>query len=433
MHSYYTSVVDKSGSVPQTVIRAENYDGGERWERDGDPIRLTIKQLLNISGVDLDKRLDEQPNGQGLDLLARDDETVPYPYARLSGVTLIMTFKYYTRALAPRRYKWRSGEKAGDTICIVEVTPQYTWSSQASDIQQSINYTDDPFFINPERERRPENATEPLLEGIQVDYQRNGIELRFKITGQTAYHRQDYTKCFLGNMGRFEFFCLVNAVITGAVLLGFAQIAISYVAIYGLGVASTLYAEHMEEPVNWRKDYARFAVHSLVAGMAFRRLDDDGSGTLDRQEIYKHLAAIFQGERENSQILSLDEVACLADFFLRHRRLTDGNGGLEEQSEAVRSSCLVSRRRISVSQSSGNVEITTVDMADWIDTFTEEKVQISSLTRLVKSEYNDPKTIEILLALAQVHRVKHRGRTVNCVPEGTGASHWTSSNDLFQI
>ena len=61
-----------------------------------------------------------------------------------------------------------------------------------------------------------------------------------------------------------------------------------------------------------------------------------------------------------------------------------------------------------VSQSSDNVEITTVNMADWIDTFTEEKVQISSLTRLVKSEYSDPKTIEILHALAQVRRLKHR-------------------------
>ncbi len=207
-------------------------------------------------------------------------------------------------------------------------------------------------------------------------------------------------------MGRFEFFSLVTAVITGAVLLSFAQIAVSYVAIYGLGVASTLYAEHIEESVNWRMDYARFAVQSLVAGMAFRKYDEDGSGTLDRQEIYKHLNDVFQGERENGQILSLDEVACLSDFFLRHRQLTDGEGELEEQSEGVRSPCPVSHYRISVSQSSGNVEITTVNMADWIDTFTEEKVQISSLTRLVKSEYNDPKTIEILRALAQVHRVK---------------------------
>ncbi len=146
--------------------------------------------------MDLDKRLDEQPNGQGLDAAARDNKTVSYPYARLSGVTLIMTFKYYTRALAPGRFKWTAGGKAGDTICIVEVTPQLTWSSQGSDIQQLINYTDGPFFINPRRERRAANETESLLEGIQVDYQRNGIELKIKITGQTACHRQYYTKCF---------------------------------------------------------------------------------------------------------------------------------------------------------------------------------------------------------------------------------------------
>ncbi len=209
-----------------------------------------------------------------------------------------------------------------------------------------------------------------------------------------------------GNMGHFDFFSLVDALVAGAVLLGIAQLVVSYIAVHALGLTSVLYAEHMEESVNWRMDYARFAVQSLVAGMAFSKYDEDGSGTLDRQEIYKHLTTIFQGERENGQILSLDEVACLADFFLRHRQLTDGDGELEEQSEGVRSPCPVSHYRISVSQSSGNVEITTVNMADWIDTFTEEKVQISSLTRLVKSEYNDPKTIEILLALAQVHRVK---------------------------
>ena len=141
-------------------------------------------------------------------------------------------------------------------------------------------------------------------------------------------------------MGRFEFFSLINALIMGAVLLSFAQLVVSYVATCGLGVASVLYAEHMEEPIDWKKDYARFAVQSLVAGLAFRRYDEDGSGTLDRKEIYKHLTSIFQGERENSQILSLDEVACLADFFLRHRQLTDSEGEREEQPEDVRSPVL---------------------------------------------------------------------------------------------
>ena len=297
--------------------------------------------------MDLDKRLDDQPNDQGLDATAKDDEAPDYPYARLSGVTLTMTFKYYTRALAPGRFKWKSGEKARDTICVVEVTPQYTWSSKGSDVQLSINYTDDPFFINPKRERRPAYE-EPLLEGIQVDYQRNGIEVKVKVTGKTACHFQDHMKCHLGNMGRFDFFSLINALMTGAVLLSFAQLIVSYVATRGLGLASVLYAEHMEESVNWRMDYARFAVQSLVAGVAFRRYDEDGSGTLDRKEIYKHLTSIFQDERENGQILSLDEVACLTDFFLRHRQLTDGEGEREEQSEGVRSLCHASRYRICV-------------------------------------------------------------------------------------
>ena len=138
-----------------------------------------------------------------------------------------------------------------------------------------------------------------------------------------------------GNMGHFDFFSLVDALVAGAVLLGIAQLVVSYIAVHALGLTSVLYAEHMEESVNWRMDYARFAVQSLVAGMAFRRYDEDGSGTLNRQEIYKHLTTIFQGERENGQILSLDEVACLSDFFLRHRQLTEGESELEEQSEGV--------------------------------------------------------------------------------------------------
>ena len=304
---------------------------------------------MNISGVDLDKRLDDQPNDQGLNVTAKDDKADHYPYARLSGVTLTMTFKYYTRALAPMSFHWNPDTKAGagDTICIVEVTPQYTWTSLGSDIQHSINYADDPFFINPERKRRPVGA-EPLLEGIQVDYQRNGIEVKIKVTGQTARHCQDHMKCHLGNLGRFDFFSLINALVAAAVLLSFAQLIVSYIAVHALGLSSVLYAEHMEESVNWRMDYARFAVQSLVAGLAFRRYDEDGSGTLDRKEIYKHLTSIFQGERENGQILSLDEVACLTDFFLRHRQLTDGEGEREEQSEGVRSLCLASRYRICV-------------------------------------------------------------------------------------
>lgn len=59
-------------------------------------------------GVDLDKRLDEQENNptddesvMGLD--GNDTET--YPYARVSGLNLVMKFHYYQQNLAPEKYR----------------------------------------------------------------------------------------------------------------------------------------------------------------------------------------------------------------------------------------------------------------------------------------------------------------------------------------
>ena len=119
-------------------------------------------------------------------------------------------------------------------------------------------------------------------------------------------------------MGHFDFFSLVNALVAGAVLLGVAQLIVTYVAMYALGLSSALYLEYMRESVNWRKEYARFAAQSLVAGSTFMKYDSNKSNALDRKEIYKYLNEIFSGEREDARVLNRQEVACLTDFLLRH-------------------------------------------------------------------------------------------------------------------
>ena len=43
-------------------------------------------------------------------------------------------------------------------------------------------------------------------------------------------------------------------------------------------------------------------------------------------------------------------------------------------------------------------------MAEWVDIFTEEKVKINSLNRLVDNEYDDPQIIDLLLRLAEVQK-----------------------------
>ena len=53
-----------------------------------------------------------------------------------------------------------------------------------------------------------------------------------------------------------------------------------------------------------------------------------------------------------------------------------------------------------------DVKVSTINMAEWVDIFTEEKVQISSLARLVNSEYKDEQIKDVLLALAEVQQIK---------------------------
>lgn len=369
LHSYYTSVVDKSGSLPETIISTPGYpDGREIKFKKGENINFTMRELLEVAGVDLDEPLDGQPNKEPVAEVARGnvpgsnnegEEEEPFPKARVSGVTIIMNFKYYVRRLAPGSHRQSVGPDAGDVICLVELEPQYVWTSQGSDIQQRLSGADDPFFVHPGQPVSSENRT---LEGVQVDYQRRGVQLSFQISG---------------NMGTFDFFALVDALVAGAVLLTVAQLIVTYVALYALGLSSTLYMEFMRESVNWRKEYARFAAQSLVAGASFESYDKNKSESLDRPEIYMYLKEVF-GE-------ALDDVqtACLADFLMRQgeQDVKVSTGRLEETRDVV---------------------ISTISAMEWVDIFTEEKVKVSSLKRLIDNEYRNEDVKTVLLNLAEV-------------------------------
>jgi len=115
-----------------------------------------------------------------------------------------------------------------------------------------------------------------------------------------------------GNLGVFSLFSLIDALVAGAVLLSVAQVIVTYLALYALGLSSMLYMEYMRESVNWRKEYARFAAQSLVAGNTFMKFDTNHSDELDRVEIYKYLCEVLE------KILDKKHIACLTDFLMRH-------------------------------------------------------------------------------------------------------------------
>lgn len=72
-------------------------------------------------------------------------------------------------------------------------------------------------------------------------------------------------------MGRFSLQSLINALVAGSVMLVVAQVVTTYIASSALGIKSELYKAYMEETVDFKREYARFAAQGVVAGFAFTR------------------------------------------------------------------------------------------------------------------------------------------------------------------
>jgi hypothetical protein len=63
---------------------------------------------------------------------------------------------------------------------------------------------------------------------------------------------------------------LLNSLVQGSVLLSVAQVLVTLVATYLMGLHSKLYYENMKETCDFRRNYAGFAANSLVAAYAFK-------------------------------------------------------------------------------------------------------------------------------------------------------------------
>eukprot|EP00210_Caulerpa_lentillifera_P008652 g8251.t1 len=378
IHSYRTSsVVDKKGTLPRTIIKAPDFSDEVIEVNAKEGLKLTLDRLLKIAGINLDKRLDEQDNNPCKDRSQANftNGAIEYPHARLSGITLQMTFNYYTRKLAPEPYSKVTGEHSEAVICIVEVVPQNKWSLLGSEIRYMMNEPSDPLFLTTDDVRDDGlivvNQSEILAS--QTDFQRNGVSLIFTTSG---------------SIGRFDISSLINALVAGSVLLAVAQMITTYFAIYALGLSSELYKAFMKETVNWRQEYARYAAQAFVAGHAFMQYDSNKSMKLDRKEVFDVLKGLMIKNKDMEEW----KLAALADFLMRHgERGTDVHKGkFDANQKSVES---------------------YIDIEEWIDIFTEEKANWPALQRLIEEEYPDESSrARVMNLLNKSARKQERGR-----------------------
>ena len=304
---YFDSSID-SGPKPITYIRKEGSDENLYTFDQGESVRLKISEWLDIAGVELDKRLDEQSPEFANDIAGFNgagDDIDKYPYLRTSGVRLNIKVKYHNYNLHKDNIK--IGSK--DTYAIINVEPKIGWFSKGDEIyyKQLPNVT--MFDIN-----NPVNLTTGQPNGIYVDFYRYGILIDIQQSGI---------------VGEVNYVFVLLQLTSGLVLLGVASSIVGFVAKFLMGDISPVYKSIIQEEFDPVNEAAQYAAQACVASKVFKEADEDGKGDLDFDELRKLVkncfAKTYGSEQEdnnstdsdNTESFSHDDVTAMTYYLMR--------------------------------------------------------------------------------------------------------------------
>jgi len=305
-HAYDTTSGDYSGAKPKTYVRKKDSDTNEYEFAPGSSVSLTMKQWLDLAGVDLDKPFDQQPGDfegtlEGLTGAGADgtlDSTGKYPYPRLSGVRLNILVRYFNYDLDKEVHT-----KMGDdeVYAIVTVSPVLGWFSKG----QEVSYRPDPTDLND-----PIDSTSGEPGGYYQDMYKYGILFDIQQNGL---------------VGKLDPIFIILTLTSGLVLLGVAGTVVNLVAKYGLGDFSKTYKKFIQEECDIQLEAARYTAQSIVASRAFKVADKDGQGQLDFAELKEVVTSCFSDQFENNnangrlqkELFSEEEIHSMTLFLMR--------------------------------------------------------------------------------------------------------------------
>ena len=304
---YFDSSID-SGPKPITYIRKEGSDENLYTFDQGESVRLKISEWLDIAGVELDKRLDEQSPEFANDIAGFNgagDDIDKYPYLRTSGVRLNIKVKYHNYNLHKDNIK--IGSK--NTYAIINVEPKIGWFSKGDEIyyKQLPNVT--MFDIN-----NPVNLTTGQPNGIYVDFYRYGILIDIQQSGI---------------VGEVNYVFVLLQLTSGLVLLGVASSIVGFVAKFLMGDISPVYKSIIQEEFDPVNEAAQYAAQACVASKVFKEADEDGKGDLDFDELRKLVkncfAKTYGSEQEdnnstdsdNTESFTHDDVTAMTYYLMR--------------------------------------------------------------------------------------------------------------------
>ena len=322
-HSYDTTSGEYSGTKPKTYVRKKDSDVNEYEFAPGQSVQLTMKEWLELAGVDLDKPFDQQPGnfegtlegltGGGADYSGAGiiwrhggylgtgtalNSSGKYPYPRLSGVRLNILVRYFNYDLHKKVHTEMGDD---DVYAIVTVSPVLGWFSKGQEITYRSNPTDltDPI-----------DAADGAPEGYYQDMYKYGILFDIQQTGL---------------VGALDPVFIILTLTSGLVLLGVAGTIVNLLAKFGLGDLSKTYKSFIQEECDIQLEAARYTAQSIVASRAFKVADKDGEGQLDFAELKGVVTSCFSDQfastnsksKLQKELFSDEEIHSMTLFLMR--------------------------------------------------------------------------------------------------------------------
>jgi len=310
-HSYDTTSGEYSGTKPKTYVQKKDSDVNEYEFAPGQSVQLTMKQWLELAGVDLDKPFDQQPGnfegtlegltGGGADYSGTGtalNSAGKYPYPRLSGVRLNILVRYFNYDLHKKVHTEMGDD---DVYAIVTVSPVLGWFSKGQEITYRSNPTDltDPI-----------DAADGAPEGYYQDMYKYGILFDIQQTGL---------------VGALDPVFIILTLTSGLVLLGVAGTIVNLLAKFGLGDLSKTYKSFIQEECDIQLEAARYTAQSIVASRAFKVADKDGEGQLDFAELKGVVTSCFSDQfastnsksKLQKELFSDEEIHSMTLFLMR--------------------------------------------------------------------------------------------------------------------
>jgi len=310
-HSYDTNSGEYSGTKPKTYVQKKDSDVNEYEFAPGQSVQLTMKQWLELAGVDLDKPFDQQPGnfegtlegltGGGADYSGTGtalNSAGKYPYPRLSGVRLNILVRYFNYDLHKKVHTEMGDD---DVYAIVTVSPVLGWFSKGQEITYRSNPTDltDPI-----------DAADGAPEGYYQDMYKYGILFDIQQTGL---------------VGALDPVFIILTLTSGLVLLGVAGTIVNLLAKFGLGDLSKTYKSFIQEECDIQLEAARYTAQSIVASRAFKVADKDGEGQLDFAELKGVVTSCFSDQfastnsksKLQKELFSDEEIHSMTLFLMR--------------------------------------------------------------------------------------------------------------------